>query len=87
MRKMLTIGGFVAAAVLIAFGIGAIVMGVSGRSTVQNSLRQESIVGSPDMTPALIKAEAKKAGLPTTISMPTVSVAGKTIDNGTKARA
>ena len=51
MRKMLTIGGFVAAAVLIAFGIGAIVMGVSGRSTVQNSLRQESIVGSPDMTP------------------------------------
>jgi hypothetical protein len=87
MRKMLTIGGFVAAAVLIAFGIGAIVMGVNGRSTVQKSLRQESIVGSPDMTPALIKAEAKKAGLPATISMPTVSVAGKTIDNGTKARA
>jgi F0F1-type ATP synthase membrane subunit c/vacuolar-type H+-ATPase subunit K len=87
MRKVLTIGGFVAAAVLIAFGIGAIVMGVNGRNTVQNSLRQEFIVGSPDMTPALIKAEASKAGLPATISLPTVSVAGKTIDNGAKARA
>jgi F0F1-type ATP synthase membrane subunit c/vacuolar-type H+-ATPase subunit K len=87
MRKVLTIGGFVAAAVLIAFGIGAIVMGVNGRNTVQNSLRQEFIVGSPDMTPALIKAEATKAGLPATISLPTVSVAGKTIDNGAKARA
>src|SRR6187401_460648 len=87
MRKLLQIGGFVAAAVLIVFGVVAIVMGVNGRNTVQNSLTQEHIVGSPDMTPALIKAEAKKAGLPSTTSFPTVSVAGKAIDNGTKARA
>jgi hypothetical protein len=87
MRKVLQIGGFVAAAVLIAFGVVAIVMGVNGRNTVQNSLTQEHIVGSPDMTPALIKAEAKKAGLPSTTSFPTVSVAGQAIDNGTKARA
>jgi hypothetical protein len=88
MRKLFQIGGFVAAAVLIAFGIGAIVMGVSGRNTVQDSLKQEYIVGSPDMTPALIKAEAKKAGLDVAaLSMPTVSVAGKKIDNGAKARA
>jgi hypothetical protein len=88
MRKLFQIGGFVAAAVLIAFGIGAIVMGFNGRNTVQDSLKQEYIVGSPDMTPALIKAEAKEAGLDvTTLSLPTVSVAGKAIDNGTKARA
>jgi len=87
MRKVLQIGGFVAGAVLIVFGVVAIVMGVNGRNTVQNSLAQEHIVGSPDMTPALIKAEAKKAGLPSTTSFPTVSVAGKAIDNGTKARA
>jgi len=88
MRKLFQIGGFVSAAVLIAFGIGAIVMGFNGRSTVQDSLKQEFIVGSPDMTPALIKAEAKDAGLDvTTLSLPTVSVAGKTIDNGTRARA
>ena len=68
MRTFLTIGGFIAAAVLIAFGIGAIVMGVNGRHTVQNSLAQEHIVGSPDMTPSAIKAEATNAGLPPTIS-------------------
>jgi len=87
MRKVLQIGGFIAAAVLIVFGVVAIVMGVNGRNTVQNNLTQEHIVGSPDMTPALIKAEARKAGLSSTTSFPTVSVAGKAIDNGTKARA
>jgi hypothetical protein len=54
---------------------------------VQDSLKQEFIVGSPDMTPALIKAEAKAAGLDlATLSLPTVNVAGKAINNGAKAR-
>jgi len=88
MRKLFEIGGFVAAAVLIAFGIAAIVMGFNGRNTVSSSLKQEYIVGTPDMTPAAIKAEAKKAGLDvSTLSFPSVSVAGKAIDNGTRARA
>jgi hypothetical protein len=88
MRRFFQIGGFVSAVVLVAFGIGAIVMGVNGRSTVQDSLKQEYIVGSPDMTPTSIKAEAKEAGLNlATLSLPSVSVAGKAIDNGTKARA
>ena len=87
MRKVFEIGGMVAAAILIAFGVVTIVMGVNGHSTVQNSLKQEKIVGSPDMTPTAIKAEAKKAGLPSTISFPTTSVAGKAIDTGAKARA
>ena len=87
MRKVFEIGGMVAAAILIAFGVVTIVMGVNGHSTVQSSLKQEKIVGSPDMTPTAIKAEAKKAGLPSTISFPTTSVAGKAIDTGAKARA
>jgi hypothetical protein len=87
MRKVFEIGGMVAAAILIAFGVATIVMGVNGHSTVQNSLQQEKIVGSPDMTPTAIRAEAKKAGLPSTISFPTTSVAGKAIDTGAKARA
>lgn len=86
MRKLLEIGGFIAAAILITFGVVAIVMGVNGRSTVQNSLKQEAIVGTPDMTPTLIKQEAVKAGLPSTMSFPTASVAGKAIDTGAKAR-
>ncbi len=87
MRKVFEIGGIVAAAVLVAFGIAAIVMGVNGRSTVGNSLKLEQIVGSPDMTPTAIKVEAQKAGLPATLALPTVSVAGKQIDNGARARA
>ena len=87
MRKVLTLGGLVAAAVLIAFGVASIVMGVNGRNTVHESLQQEHIVGSPDMTPAQIKADATEAGLPATIALPTISVANQNIDNGTKARA
>jgi len=87
MRKVFEIGGVVAAAILIAFGIVAIFMGFNGRSTVTDSLKQEKIVGSPDMTPAAIKAEAKKAGLTGNISFPTMSVAGKKIDSGARAHA
>jgi len=87
MRKVFEIGGIVAAAVLVAFGIGALVMGVNGRSTVRDSLKLEQIVGSPDMTPALIKAEAKDAGLPSSVALPTVSVANQPINTGARARA
>ena len=52
MRKVFEIGGLVAGAVLIVFGVVAIVMGVNGRSTVNSSIKGEQIVGSPDMTPA-----------------------------------
>jgi hypothetical protein len=87
MRKVFEIGGFIAATVLIGFGVVSIVMGFNGRTTVNQSLKQEAIVGSADMTPAAIRAEAAKAGLKGDITFPTVSVAGQTIDNGTKARA
>jgi hypothetical protein len=85
MRKLFEWGGFAAGAVLIAFGVVAIVMGFNGRSTVSDSLKQERIVGTPDMTPALIAKEAKEAGL-TGVDLPTASVAGKAIDSGTRAR-
>jgi hypothetical protein len=88
MRKTFEIGGFIAAAVLIVFGIGAIVMGVNAHSTVHDTLGQEQIVGTPDMTPSAIRAEAKQAGLNVgQISFPTTSVAGQPIDNGTRAHA
>jgi hypothetical protein len=86
MKRILEIGGFISGAILIAFGIAVIALGVSGRSTVNDSLKQESIVGSPDMTPALIKEEATQAGL-TGVKFPTRSVAGKQITNGIDARA
>lgn len=86
MRKLFEIGGLVAAVVLIAFGVGALVMGAQGRSTVNDSLKQERIVGTPDMTPKAIAAEARQAHLPASTPLPTCSVAGQAVDNGSTAR-
>jgi hypothetical protein len=88
LRKVLEWGGVAAGVVLVAFGIAAMVLGFMGRSTVGQSLSKEKIVGSSDMTPAAIKAEANDAGLNfSQIDFPTVAVAGKAIDTGTEARA
>jgi hypothetical protein len=87
MRKVFEVGGIVAAVVLIAFGIAAIVMGAQGQSTVSANLREQKIVGTPDMTPSGIRAEASKSGLDVaTLTIPSCSVANKTVDNGSSAR-
>ena len=85
MRKYFEIGGLVAAVVLIGFGIGALAMSINGRSTVSHEISMQKIVGTPDMTPAAIKAEASKAGL-TNVDLPTCTVANKAIDSGSRAR-
>ena len=61
MRKVFEIGGIVAAAVLIAFGIAAIVLGVKGGNTVNSSLKNEQIYGSGDMSSSGIEGEVKTA--------------------------
>jgi len=87
MRKVLEIGGLIAGAVLIAFGVVAIVMGVNGRSTVNSSISREAIVGSADMTPAGITAEATAAKLDLSkLQIPTCSVANVAVTNGSTAR-
>ena len=85
MRKALEIGGMIAAVVLVAFGIATIVIGANGRSTVHSNLAEQKIVGTPDMTPTAIKAEAAKAGL-TNVALPTCTVAGKAVEDGKTAR-
>jgi hypothetical protein len=85
MRRVLEYGGYAAAVVLIAFGIGALVLSIDGKSTVKDDLHQEKIVGSPDMTPDAIAAEAKDAGL-SGVDFPSCSVAGETVDTGSEAR-
>src|ERR671931_1664687 len=84
-RTLFEWGGFIAGAVLVAFGVVAIVMGFGGRSTVSDSLKAEHITGTPDMTPALIAKEAKEAGL-AGISLPSKSVAGLPVNSGERAR-
>jgi hypothetical protein len=60
-KRLFEFGGYIAAAVLLAFGIAALVMGVNGRDTVSSSLKQEQIVGSGDMTPQAIAGEVSGA--------------------------
>ncbi len=87
MRKAMELGGIVAAVVLAAFGVASIVIGASGQGTVKDNLREQKIVGSADMTPAGITAEAKKSGLNVaTLPIPSCSVANKKIESGTNAR-
>ena len=66
-RRLWEIGGFVAGAVLIAFGIGAIYIGINAYRTVGDELGKEYIVGGPDMAPAEIQKTASEAGVPATI--------------------
>ena len=86
MRRILEFGGVAAGIVLIAFGVAAIVLGVNGKHTVTSSLQEQAIVGTPDMTPAAIKGEAKAAGLPATIALPTCTVANLPVNSGARAR-
>jgi hypothetical protein len=85
MKRLLEYGGYAAAVVLVAFGIGALVLSINGKSTVKDSLSDEKIVGSPDMTPDAIRAEAKQAGL-SGVDLPSCSVAGEQVDTGSEAR-
>jgi hypothetical protein len=85
MKKFFEMGGVIAGALLVVFAIGAIAMGVLGRSEVHKSVALEAIVGSPDMTPSAIKEEATKAGLQN-IALPTCSVANEPISTGAEAK-
>ena len=49
MSKLFQYGGIAASIILIAFGAGALYMGVSGRGEVRDNLKREQIVGTPDM--------------------------------------
>jgi hypothetical protein len=50
MSKLVTYAGIAASVILIAFGIGAVVVGFTGRDRVQSDLAREQIVGTPDST-------------------------------------
>ena len=50
MNKYFRYGGIAASVILIAFGVGSIVVGLSGRDRVRDDLAREQIVGTPDST-------------------------------------
>jgi hypothetical protein len=48
MKKWFAYGGIAASVILIAFGIGAIVVGVTGLSTVRDEISAQKITATPD---------------------------------------
>jgi hypothetical protein len=48
MRRWFAYGGIAASVLLIAFGIGAIVVGVDGRSEVRDAIAEQNITATPD---------------------------------------
>jgi len=84
-RRILEIGGIIAGTLMIAFGIGALVMSINARNTVSNEVTAEQIVGSADMNPTDIKVAMTEAGLKN-VSAPTCDVADQPIEIGSDAR-
>jgi hypothetical protein len=79
------LGGIVAGLVLIAFGVGAVVIGLAGRHEVSTDVKREQIVGTPDMKPSVMAQKVKEAGLKD-VAVPSCDVAGKAIANGSDAK-
>jgi hypothetical protein len=84
MSRVFSLGGIVASIILIAFGLGAIIIGAVGRSDVTQQIEQERITGSPDMSPDGIRAGIEEAGLD--VEAPTCDVADEPIDSGSEAK-
>jgi hypothetical protein len=101
MRRVLEFGGYAAAVILVAFGIGALVVGLNGRSTVSDNLQQEKIYGGSDMyrdgEGSIDEAVAESGLDPATLDLPDCEVydpeeaaadpeyQGEPIDNGSDA--
>ena len=85
MKRIFEFGGIAASIVLIAFGIGSLVLSIDARNTVGDELTREFIVGSPDMSPAEIRKAVQEAGL-TNVPIPSCDVAEKEIKTGADAR-
>jgi hypothetical protein len=84
-RRILELGGIAAGVIMVAFGIGSLVLGINARNTVGDELKREFIVGSPDMKPAEIEKAVQEAGL-SNVEIPSCDVAEKEIKTGSDAR-
>ena len=85
MSKLFSVGGYVAAAVLIVLGVAVIVVGVVGRSAVQDQLAPRGHRRLRDMTPAATENAIQEAGLKN-VSAPSCTVAGEEVDTGKEAK-
>jgi hypothetical protein len=84
MSKVYVYAGVAASVVMIAIGIGSIVIGASGRSEVRDKIELEQIAGTPDMNPEDTRAAVEEAGID--VEIPDCSVADEPVDDGESAK-
>ena len=84
-NRVWAIGGFIAGAVLILFGVAALYLGVTSYALVRDELSEENIVGGQDMSPEAISAGIEEAGLEG-VEAPDCDVVDEEIDTGEEAR-
>ena len=48
MKRVFAYGGIIASLILIAFGVGAIVIGIDGRNDVRDAIAEQNITATPD---------------------------------------
>ena len=84
MGKLQVYAGVAASVVMIAIGVGLVVLGAIGRSEVRDKLEIEQIVGTPDMNPDDTSAALEELGIVTEV--PSCSVAEEPVDNGKDAK-
>jgi hypothetical protein len=78
MKKVLEYGGIASSIVLIAFGIGCVIVGFNGRDRVRTDLAREQIVGTPDspIPGQLVNTGAKAEDFAATMRKHTLEATG-----------
>ena len=84
MNKLYVYAGIAASVVMIAIGIGSIVIGASGRDEVRDKIAIEGIVGTPDMNPDDTRSAVEEAGID--VDIPDCTVAEEQVDDGDSAK-
>ena len=84
MNKLYVYAGIAASVVMIAIGIGSILVGASGRDEVRDKIAIEQIVGTPDMNPEDTRAAVEEAGIDTDV--PDCTIAEEEVDDGDSAK-
>ena len=84
MNKLYVYAGIAASMIMIAIGIGSIVVGASGRDEVRDKIAVEQITGTPDMNPDDTRTAIEEAGIDAEV--PDCTVADERVDDGSSAK-
>ena len=84
MGKLYVYAGIAASVIMIVIGLGSIVVGASGRGDVREKIKDEQIVGTPDMNPDDTRTAVEEAGID--VDIPDCTVADEEVKDGDSAK-